>query len=302
MSVTPISIYQRGTKRKYESPAVTKRNTKVRSSAKKYPAKKSATSYKKTQPRNKKPLGPPVPKAVRDYNAIIDRPFGQNTYPACLPDSFAGQSIPLLLKLVFNLQTDANGAAAVQVFPLPHTFQRAGTVTFDVASFADGVAHNQWASYTTSIQRFRPICLATKCQYIGEAQTRSGVMSSTISPDTPTAKIADWASENSHSSITTPIGNNSVVSTSRLFDHPTFHDTSTGTEPVLAQMGQISLGFSGLPASKTCIRVETRLFLECIPKLESALGANARASPTASAFNIHTQPSNHHLSDVMSLS
>jgi len=286
-SSAPVYTYQRGTKR----PSGSAKTRPVKRT--KYASRK--TPYvRKTQNVRGKSRVAAIPKAIRDYTAIVERPFGQNTFPACLPDSYQGISVPVLLKQVFNLVTDINGAAALQVYPLPHSFQREGTVAFDLATFGNGIEHQQWSSYTESIQRFRPICLATKCQYVGEAQTRSGVMSSTISPDTPTAKIADWASENSHSSITTPVGTRSIVSTSRLFDHPDFHDTATGTDPVLAQMGQISLGFSGLPVEKTCIRVETRLYLECIPKLESALGASARQSPTTQNFDLSTRSSNHH--------
>lgn len=234
-----------------------------------------------------------TPISIKNYQAMMFRPFDKSTRSAALPDNFSGLSIPIALRASFTLTTDANGSAAMQLLPRLDQFSRIDpSITSEIPQFSTltNVIHPQWSSYLSSSQKWRPLVLATRVNYIGETQLRKGTVSSIVSADNPETAISNWANDHSSQAVTVPVSHKTLQTVSRLYDRPPMLDNSAVGDSVL---GNIALGFAGLPVSTACIRVDTIFYIEIVPSLDSALSHSSKPSPTGSGFTTGTVVSSH---------
>jgi len=240
----------------------------------------------------------PVDMALKRYHTVLSHPFSESTQPSVVPDKFGGRTVTMKLLHNFSITPNENGEWAAQIFPSVNQFFR----TYDVIT--DGVpndfnatqAHPQWTSFASSAAFIKPVCLAARVSYTGRQELLSGLTSSMISNETTSTAIpaiVDWGAEQGTHAITVPNRNRPIESVSKLYDAPDFEDAAThdaGT--FLNKMSAILLGGSGWPNEDPTVYIETTLYLEIIPKINSVLSFSETPSPTSD--NFHTNVENHH--------
>lgn len=251
------------------------------SSKKRKVASRRKTGTRTTAITKKAPLS-----SISNYHKMLRDPFNENTRAVGLPDSYAGQTLCVKFQSSFTVNTDEFGAAAVRMQPnLAAYLERASSITNGVVdSWAANEDHPQLAAYSSAINRKRIISFSARAYYFGQNDLRSGLMHALVSvgnPVTEALPIDQWANDHGHHSVSIPVTNKALTVTSKLYTNPEFSGVN---DPQGGSLNSIYFGFTGLPASKSNIRVDTVHYVEIIPKLDSALSAHTRPSPTSAEF------------------
>ena len=233
---------------------------------------------------------------IAKYYKCLNNPFKATSIsnPPQLPDMWAGKSVPICVRFNDIITTDVNGNAAVQFFPQVREFVRShNTITNNIPAYNQPIDHPQFESFLDSTKFIRPILLATRSSYIGNADLLAGLRSSIISTDTPEVEIAAYGQEQGTPAKTEPVSRNSMVSKALLFDRPDFKPVdSVGNAAHFDTMGNITLGWTGLPSSSACVYVESVFYVEVIPETNSTLSFAEKKAPVSSQ-PIHNRPSHH---------
>ena len=227
-----------------------------------------------------------VDSNLAKYYKCINNPFKASSISNApqLPDMWAGKSVPICIRHDQIISTDENGNAAVQFFPQVNEFVRTyNSITNGIPSYNQPVAHPQFQSFLASTKFIRPIMLATKSNYIGNADLLAGLRSSMISTDTPEVEIAAYGQEQGVPVRTEPVSRHSLVSKATLFDRPDFKPVdAVGNDAHFDVIGNITLGWTGLPASTACIFVSSVFYIEVIAETNSTLSFAEKKAPISS--------------------
>lgn len=254
-------------------------------------------SYKpRAKKTTKKTYKKSLDRHMSAYAKILNNPFSEYVHPAPVPDGFGGRTVTM--KLIFNqtITTDANGAWAAQYFPSPDNFRRnATTIASDVPTVFGGISpHGQWSQFSASAFSVKPVCLATKVSYVGRSELMSGTVSFMISNETTTTDIpaiSSWGSEQGTHALTTPCRMRSIEAVSKLHDLPEFVTVPAAADAHIQSMSPILIGGSGWPASTASAYVESVLYVEILPKINSSLSFSE--TPSGTSANFHTGVENH---------
>ena len=279
-------------------PATSTRNISAQKAYKKKTLTKKKPSSYTTKPSSsyaKKPMDTPLKR----YHTVLQYPFGEKTQPSGVPDRYGGRTVTMKLLHNFSVTPNTDGEWAVQFFPSVNNFFRTYNTINNGApdSFNQTQAHPQWASFAGSAAFIKPVCLAAKVSYIGRQEDMAGLTSSMISNETTSVDIpaiADWGAEQGTHAVTIPNSNKALEAVSKLYDAPDFesasgHDAST----FLNKMSAILLGGTGWPGeSGANVYIESVIYVEIIPRINSVLSFSEKPSPTSN--NFHTNVDNHH--------
>ena len=279
-------------------PATSTRNISAQKPYKKKTLTKKKSPYKKdTSTSNYKK--PTTDMALKKYHNVLQYPFGEKTQPSGVPDRYGGRTVTMKLIHNFSVTPDTDGQWAIQVFPSVNGFFRTYQNINNGApdDFNATQAHPQWASFASSAAFIKPVCLAAKCSYTGRQELLSGLTSSMISNETTSASIpaiVDWGAEQGTHAVTIPNSNKALEAVSKLYDAPDFEDAAghdSGT--FLNKMSAILMGGSSWPSGVgAVVYIETVMYVEIIPKINSVLSFSEKPSPSSN--NFHTNVDNHH--------